>query len=33
MPVDLANSVTTEEGNKNICVNVDGYLENKQGSQ
>jgi len=30
---DLANSVATQEGNKNICVNVDGYFESKQRSQ
>lgn len=30
---DVANSVGTQEGNKNICVNVDGYSEIKQGSQ
>lgn len=33
MLLDLANSVATQEGNKNICVNIDGYLESKQGSQ
>lgn len=33
MLFDPANSVATQEGNKNICVNVDSDLESKQGSQ
>lgn len=30
MLFDLANSVAVQVGNKNIYVNVDGYLESKQ---